>query len=95
MVDELEDQTEGLALIDPEDLPPPQLLVRLTQDVGKLPTGLVYRLPTDVALALIRHRKATPVGNMGCFPDLDVSEAELENAGLDGIAVLDWGAIQS
>ena len=31
MVDELEDQTEGLALIDPEDLPPPQLLVRLTK----------------------------------------------------------------
>ena len=81
------DEVEGLCLIDPLDLP--QLLVRLTEDVGKLPAGLVYRLPTNVANALIRHRKAIPIGNMGCFPDLDVSEAELEVAGLE------WSVIQS
>lgn len=81
------DEIEGLCLIDPLDLP--QLLVKLTEDVGKLPAGLVYRLPSNVAHALIRRRKATPIGDMGCFPDLDVSEAELEVAGLD------WAVIQS
>ena len=88
MVDELEDQVEGLSLIDPDELPPPAILVRLTEDVGKLPAGLVYRLPTDVSNALIRRRKATPVGNWNTFPDLDVSEDELEIAGLD------WSVIQ-
>jgi hypothetical protein len=83
------DEPEGLSLIDPDDLPPPQLLVRLTKDVGKLPKGLVYRLPTAVANSLIMHRKAIPVADVACFPDLDVSEAELEDAGLV------WDVIQS
>jgi hypothetical protein len=82
------DEVEGLSLVDPDDLPQPQLLVRLTEDVGKLPKGLVYRLPTAVANALIMHRKATPIADMERFPDLDVSEAELEVAGLD------WAVIQ-
>jgi hypothetical protein len=84
MVDELE--TNQLEL---EELDQPQLLIRLNEDVGKLPKGLVYRLPTDVSNALIMRRKATPVGDMAVFPDLDISEAELEDAGLD------WDVIQS
>jgi hypothetical protein len=72
-----------------DELDQPQLLVRLTEDVGKLTAGLAYRLPADVSNALIMRRKATPVGNMAVFPDLDVSEAELEAAGLD------WAVIQN
>jgi hypothetical protein len=82
------DESEGTYLLEGIE-PPQQLLVRLTEDVGKLPAQLVYRLPPAIAEALVRHRKATPIANMGAFPDLDVSEAELEVAGLD------WSVIQS
>jgi hypothetical protein len=55
-----------------DELDQPQLLVRLTKDVGKLTAGLAYRLPAHVSNALIMRRKATPVGNMAVFPDLDI-----------------------
>ena len=67
----------------------PALLVRLTEDVGKLPAGLVYRLPQDVTNSLILRRLAVPVAFMEAFPDLDVSEAELEAVGID------WPLIQA
>ena len=60
----------GLLVVD--ELDQPQLLVRLTKDVGKLTAGLAYRLPAHVSNALIMRRKATPVGNMAVFPDLDI-----------------------
>jgi len=84
MVDELEELNQ----LEVEELDQPQLLVRLTEDVGKLPAGLVYRLPADVSNSLIMRRKAVPVGDMAVFPDLDVSEAELEDAGLDWETVI-------
>ena len=67
----------------------PALLVRLTEDVGKLPKGLVYALPERVAHSLIMRGKAIPVADLKAFPDLDVSEDELEDAGID------WAVIQS
>jgi hypothetical protein len=67
----------------------PELLVRLNEDVGKLPGGLAYRLPGAISHALIQRRLATPVGDLQTFADLDVSEAELADAGID------WEVIQS
>jgi hypothetical protein len=76
-----EEQEEALA----------PLLIRLTVDaVGKLPRGLVYRLPHDVSLALIERRLAVPVAAFESFPDLDISdERELADAGID------WALIQA
>jgi hypothetical protein len=68
----------------------PSLLVTLTEDVGRLPKGLVYRLPRSISLALIQRRAATPVASLDAFPDLDVStDEELEAVGID------WALIQS
>jgi hypothetical protein len=63
--------------------------VRLTENVDQLVSGLVYLLPPAVAHLLIMHRKAVPEGNMGTFPDLEVSEEELEDWDFN------WSAIQA
>jgi hypothetical protein len=71
-----------------EEIDQPNLLVRLLETVGLLPVGPVYRLPHDVTLALIQRRLAAPVACTGVFPDLEVSEAELADVGID------WAVIQ-
>jgi hypothetical protein len=76
-----------MAMVD--ELEQPNLLVRLLETVGLLPTGPVYRLPRDVTLALIQRRVAVPVACAGVFCDLDVSEAELADVGID------WAVIQA
>jgi hypothetical protein len=58
------------------------LLIRLTENVGKLPAGFVYELPRFEAVSLIHRRKATAVGNIGVMADLTLTEDELQEAGL-------------
>jgi len=50
------------------------LLIRLTEDVGKLPAGFSYHLPRFEAELLIMRRKATAVGSLDASPDLIISE---------------------
>jgi hypothetical protein len=66
----------------------PSLLIRLVETVGLLPVGPVYRLPQNATLALIERRVAIPVASMGMFPDLELSEDELVDVGID------WAVIQ-
>jgi len=63
--------------------PTPTMLIRLTEDVGKLPSGFVYELPAFEAQRLIARRMATAVGNFrGILPDLVLTEDECQEAGL-------------
>jgi hypothetical protein len=59
---------------------PPALLIRLTEDVGKLPAGFHYELPEREALALIARRKATAVGDTRQSADLVLTQDEIEAA---------------
>ncbi len=59
---------------------PPALLIRLTEDVGKLPAGFTYELPEREALALIARRKATVVGDTKQSADLVLTAEEWEAA---------------
>lgn len=67
----------------------PPLLVRLTQDVGSLTSGLSCFLPSDMAVALIRRRLATPIGDMNAFADVVITHDELPDVGIT------WEAIQA
>jgi hypothetical protein len=58
------------------------LLVRLTADVGKLPTGFVYSLPRSLAELLVLHRLATAVGTLGVIPDITLTEDEVAEVGI-------------
>jgi hypothetical protein len=58
------------------------LLIRLTEDVGKLPAGFVYELPRFEAERLLHKRKAVAVGSIGTMADLSLTEDECEEAGL-------------
>jgi hypothetical protein len=77
------------AVDETNPLDQPELLVRLNQDVGKLPKGLAYRLPSAVTHAFIARRLATPVGDLDTFADLELSEEELADVGIT------WAEIQS
>jgi hypothetical protein len=57
------------------------LLIRLTESVGKLPTGFIYELPRTLALALIHARHATAVGTFGPA-DITPTEQECIDADL-------------
>lgn len=59
---------------------PPALLIRLTEDVGKLPAGYTYELPEYETLALIARRKATAVGRTRQAADLVLTPEECEAA---------------
>jgi hypothetical protein len=65
-----------------DELELPPLLIRLTTDAGKLPSGLIYALPRFEAERLIMRRLATAVGTLGILPDLTLSEEELAEAGI-------------
>ena len=69
------DRTIELPINDP-------LLIRLTEDVGNLPSGFVYELPRFEAERLILRRKATAVGTLGVFADLTLTDQECAEAGL-------------
>lgn len=58
------------------------LLIRLTEDVGKLPAGFVYELPRFEAERLIARRVATAVGKLGTIADISLTEAECREAGI-------------
>ena len=58
----------------------PDILIRLTEAIGKLPAGFVYGLPQPEALALIARRKATAVGTIRTAPDLKLTTEECEAA---------------
>lgn len=58
------------------------LLIRLTEDVGNLPSGFVYELPRFEAERLIMRRKATAVGTLGTIADLTLTEQECLEAEL-------------
>jgi hypothetical protein len=76
-------------VVETNPLEQPELLVRLTEDVGKLPAGLAYHLPSAVSHALIQRRLATPVGDLEIFADLELTDEELADAGIS------WDLIQS
>ena len=59
------------------------LLIRLTEDVGKLPAGFTYELPRFEAERLIMRRKATAVGTLGTMADLTLTQDECEDAGIN------------
>lgn len=59
---------------------PPVLLIRLTEQIGKLPIGFHYELPEREALALIARRKATAVGSTRQTADLVLSQEDYEQA---------------
>ena len=58
------------------------LLVRLIEEIGKLPAGFTYELPRFEAERLIARRAAIAVGNLGVIPDISLSEQECAEAGL-------------
>ena len=45
------------------------LLIRLLQDVGKLPANVVLQLPRQISELLLLRRLCTPVGDMTVAPD--------------------------
>lgn len=59
---------------------PPALLIRLTEDVGRLPAGYHYELPEREALALIARRKGIAVGRTKQAPDLVLTPEDCEAA---------------
>lgn len=60
------------------------LLVRLTEDVGKLPAGFTYEVPRFEAERLIARRKAIAVGRLGTIADVVISEDDID-AALDSV----------
>jgi hypothetical protein len=60
--------------------PAPPMLIRLTEDVGKLPAGFVYELPAFEAKRLLTRRKATAVGMLRQTADLALTPEEYERA---------------
>jgi len=58
------------------------LLVRLTENVGRMPAHLTYELPAYEALRLIHRRKAHAVGTLGTVADLVLDEHDCTEAGL-------------
>ena len=65
---------------DVEIIPP--LVIRLTQSVGKLPTGAALQLPLNVSSLLLVRRLAQPVANFGTEPDLVLDEDDMAHAGI-------------
>jgi hypothetical protein len=59
---------------------PPKLLIRLTEDVGRLPAGFTYQIPEREALALIAERKATAVASTKQTADLVLTHEDYEAA---------------
>ena len=55
----------------------PPLNIRLRQPLGYLPVGRVILLPEFMAVALVRRRLATVVGDALIMPDIVVSEEDL------------------
>ena len=55
----------------------PSLLVRLHSDVGNLPGGVVLKLPQEIALSLILHRAAVPIGDFKVTPDAAITGVTL------------------
>jgi hypothetical protein len=45
--------------------------------------GIVVQLPRDLALSLLRRRKATLIANPRIVAELVLTESDLEDAGLD------------
>lgn len=70
------------AVLEPSFYASHPLLIRLSEDVGKLPSGFVYELPRFEAERLIARRKATAVGSVGVIADLVLTEDECVEAGL-------------
>jgi hypothetical protein len=70
------------AVLEPSFYAEHPLLVRLTENVGKLPAGFVYELPPRLAQTLIASRKAQAVGNFGIMADLSLTEDECVEAGI-------------
>jgi hypothetical protein len=61
--------------------PAPNLLIRLIEDVGKLPAGFTYSLPMYEAQRLIARRKAVPVGAYKTVePDVVLTQEDWEAA---------------
>jgi hypothetical protein len=58
------------------------LLVRTTQDVGKLPAGFIYNLPRLTAQLLIGKRLGIAIGSLGVMADLTLTEDECIEAGI-------------
>jgi hypothetical protein len=54
------------------------LLIRLNDDVGKLPAGIVVSLPKQYAWSLIRSKLASVVGSFNAVPDLTLDESETD-----------------
>jgi hypothetical protein len=59
------------------------LNIRLNHNLGFLPAGRVIMLPKHMALALVRRRLATAVGDAMVMPDIVVSEDDLPCAEID------------
>jgi len=61
--------------------PAPPMLIRLTEDVGRLPAGFTYALSAFEAQRLIARRKAVALGGYKQqSADLALSEEEYEAA---------------
>jgi hypothetical protein len=62
----------------------PELLIRLTTDVGLLPKGYAIELPRFESLRLIRRGLAcaVAVGTLSAAPDLTLTEDDCIEAGL-------------
>lgn len=67
----------------PMNLTPTEpMLIRLTEDVGKLPAGFVYFLPRFESEILIMRRKAVAVADLAATADIKLTELECREAGL-------------
>jgi hypothetical protein len=68
-----------------QELDTPPLLLKLTQDLGKLPAGIVVQLPYDAAIRAINRRYGVqPAGDFNrTFADLCIeTPLEMEQAAL-------------
>ena len=65
-------------IVNPLPDGPIPLNVRLKKDFSKLPAGISIQFPRDIALALILHKHALPVGNQWAQPDLIIDQESLD-----------------
>jgi hypothetical protein len=54
------------------------LLIRLNDDVGKLPAGIVVSLPKQYAWSMIRRKLACVVGSLQAVPDITIDESDVD-----------------
>jgi hypothetical protein len=55
----------------------PSLLIRMNQTIGPLVADLALLMPRHTSLGLIKHRLATPVGDMAICAAAELSDEDL------------------